>query len=112
MGFKKLIKNYLVIIIIPVSTIILYYAFLYTGLFLILDNLSNVFSKFIIKKKDIPFTIFDSIIADYCTAAIFLILILSFFVYKYRNEKKMFIGFLLSIFIMIIVLIKYLTELL
>lgn len=111
MGFKKLIKDYLIIIIIPLSTIILYYTFLYSGLFLILDSFSNVFSELITKKKDIPFTIFDSIIADYCTTAIFFILISSVCLYKYRNAKKMFIGFLLSTVIMIIVLMKYLLLL-
>lgn len=111
MGFKKLIKEFLIIIIIPLSTIILYYAFLYSGLFLVLDGLSNAFSKLIIKKKDIPFTFFDSIIADYCTAAIFFILILSICAYRYRNAKKMFIAFLLSTFIMIIVFIRYLLLL-
>jgi hypothetical protein len=108
MGFNRIIKGYLVIIIIPISTVILFYAFLYSGLFLIFDRLSFFFSDFINKKKDIPFTVFDSIIASYCTTSIIFVLILSFCIFKYRNKKKLFIGLILSDFIMTIILVKYL----
>lgn len=112
MEFKKIINNYLIIIGIPVSIVILYYAFMYSGLFLILNSLSNILSVLILKKRDMPFTVFDSILVDYCTTAIFFILILSFCIFKYRKSKKLFLGFLLSISMMTIILVKYLLLLL
>lgn len=112
MGFKEMINRYILIVIIPIFTVVLYYTFIYSGLFLILDSLSNILSELIFKRKDKPFTIFDSIIINYITTAIFFILILIFCIYKYRNEKKMFIGFWLSVFLMIVLLLKYLLLLL